>query len=82
MLLLLIHIAILTFFTVVYKMLPDGVFSNGDPSWVDCLYFSASTHTTVGYGDLTPKSPVAKLTATAHMMIVFAIVVSSFTFPW
>ena len=82
MLLLLIHVGILVFFTTVYKMLPGGMFSNTDPSWVDCLYFSASTHTTVGYGDLTPKSPVAKLVATAHMMIVFAIVVSSFTFPW
>ena len=82
MLLLLIHIGILTFFTIVYKMLPGGVFSNADPSWVDCLYFSASTHTTVGYGDLTPKSPVAKLVTTAHMLVVFAIVVSSFTLPW
>ena len=82
MLLLLIHLCILAFFTVVYKMLPGGVFSYSDPSWVDCLYFSASTHTTVGYGDLTPKSPVAKLTATAHMLIVFAIVITGFTFPW
>ena len=82
MLLLLLHISILTFFAIVYKLLPGGMFSYTDPTWVDCLYFSASTHTTVGYGDLTPKSPVAKLTATAHMLIVFAIVVSSFTFPW
>nr|QLC35874.1 potassium channel protein kcv [Acanthocystis turfacea Chlorella virus Island-Lake_Medium] len=82
MLLLLIHVCILTVFTIVYKMLPGGMFSNADPSWVDCLYFAASTHTTVGYGDLTPKSPVAKLTATAHMLIVFAIIISSFTLPW
>nr|QLC35873.1 potassium channel protein kcv [Acanthocystis turfacea Chlorella virus IL-M] len=82
MLLLIIHLSILVIFTTIYKMLPGGMFSNTDPSWVDCLYFSASTHTTVGYGDLTPKSPVAKLTATAHMLIVFAIVISGFTFPW
>ena len=82
MLLLLIHIGILAFFTIVYKMLPGGMFSHTDPSWIDCLYFSTATHTTVGYGDLTAKSPVAKLTATAHMMIVFAIVISGLQLPW
>nr|QLC35906.1 potassium channel protein kcv [Acanthocystis turfacea Chlorella virus mid_9.1] len=76
--LLLSHIVILICFTVIYKMLPGGMFSDADPSWFDCLYFSTATHTTTGYGDLTPKSPVAKLVTTVHMLTVFAIVISGF----
>jgi voltage-gated potassium channel Kch len=30
-------------------------------SWVDSLYFSAITLATVGYGDLVPTTPVAKI---------------------
>ncbi len=30
-------------------------------SWVDSLYFSVMTLTTVGYGDLSPSSDISKL---------------------
>ncbi len=30
-------------------------------SWVDCLYFMTATFTTVGYGDLVPRSDAAKI---------------------
>ena len=32
-------------------------------SWVDSLYFTVITLATVGYGDLTPTTPVGKLVA-------------------
>ena len=40
--------------TVVYRILEDW-------SWVDSFYFSAVTLTTVGFGDLSPTTTVAKL---------------------
>lgn len=30
-------------------------------TWIDCLYFSVATLTTVGYGDLAPTTDLAKL---------------------
>ncbi|MFO0898722.1 MAG: potassium channel family protein [Pirellulales bacterium] len=32
-----------------------------DPPWFDCLYLSGETFFTLGYGDLTPQTPVGKL---------------------
>ena len=40
--------------TVFYKLMEGW-------SWVDSFYFTMVTLTTVGYGDLTPSSDVAKL---------------------
>ena len=33
-------------------------------SWIDSFYFSVITLTTIGYGDLTPDTPTAKLFTT------------------
>ncbi len=46
-------------------------------SWVDAFYFSASTLTTVGFGDLTPSTDVSKLLTVAFMFVGIAIVVYS-----
>ncbi len=46
-------------------------------SWIDAFYFSASTLTTVGFGDLTPTTDFSKLFTVAFMFIGIAIVVYS-----
>ncbi len=46
--------------------------------WIDSLYFSASTITTVGYGDLYPTTHLSKLVAVAFMFFGIAVVVYSF----
>jgi hypothetical protein len=40
--------------TIVYRILEDW-------SWVDSLYFSTVTLTTVGFGDLAPSTDASKL---------------------
>jgi voltage-gated potassium channel len=44
---------------------------NGVHSWVDAFYFTVVTYSTVGYGDITPVSPVARLFSTT--MILFGL---------
>ena len=48
-------------------------------SWLDSLYFCAVTLATVGYGDITPKTPLGKLFTTFYILIgigIFAAVVN------
>ncbi len=47
-------------------------------SWIDALYFAASTITTVGYGDLSVTHDVSKIFTVIYMFVGIAIVVYSF----
>jgi len=38
-------------------------------AWIDSLYFAAATVTTVGYGDVAPKTFAGKLFTVAFMLI-------------
>ena len=78
-----VHFVILFLFTTLYKFFPGGFennFKRGDGSkdpvsWIDALYVAAATHTTTGFGDIVAESRSAKFAVTAHMLIVFTIVV-------
>jgi len=77
------HAIIFAFFTILYKYFPGGFqnnFKRGDGSrkpadWLDVIYFSTATHTTVGYGDVVADSNLAKAAVSLHMLLVFTIVV-------
>lgn len=48
-------------------------------SWLDSLYFSVITLTTIGYGDIVPKTDAGKLFTTFYVLIgigIFAAVVN------
>jgi hypothetical protein len=48
------------------------------PPWetvVDCFYFSVVTITTLGFGDIRPVSPVAKLITSAEVVAGFILIV-------
>ena len=42
--------------------------------WIDSFYFSAVSLTTVGYGDITPKSDTGKLFAVFYLFIGIGII--------
>lgn len=79
-----IHLTVLMLFVTIYYFFPGGGFeknfsvANPDKkaSWIDCLYFGVTTHSTVGFGDILPKTTGAKLCTIAHIVVVFFIVLT------
>ncbi len=45
-------------------------------SVLDSLYFSVITLTTVGYGDLSPSTPLSKIFTMAYLMVGIGIIVA------
>lgn len=41
-----------------------------DSSFLDCFYFSFTTFSTVGYGDISPKSDLTKLIVLSQQIIL------------
>jgi len=67
--LLFMHIIEIWFFGGAYFVLLNfGDFGTlegaTDANWYDCIYFSASVFTTVGFGDIVPIGPVRTLSGT------------------
>ncbi len=62
------------FFAFVYGAIgalgPNGVFAEtSDPTQADCLYFSFSTLTTTGYGDLTMSTGLGRATSIIEALL-------------
>ena len=47
--------------------------------WIDALYFSAITISTVGYGDLAPQTDIGKLFTVIYIFIGVGVFVGLFT---
>jgi hypothetical protein len=59
-------------------MIQNPILWNGikeDDKWyykiIDAFYFSISTHTSLGYGDIIPKSRLIRIITSFHMIFVF-----------
>lgn len=49
-------------------------------SWLDSFYFCVVTLSTVGYGDITPKTPAAKLFTIFYILFGVAILAASLSY--
>ena len=74
---LITHFAIIVIFAIIYKEINNNdlkSFSNEKKmDMFDAFYFSAITHTTVGFGDISPETKYAKLSSMTHVLLVFFI---------
>jgi len=64
-----LHAVIFSIFTLIYSLVDFRKHFGADPK--DVLYFSTTVHSTVGFGDITPKTPTAKTLVTMHMVLSF-----------
>lgn len=53
--------------TVAYRFLEDW-------SWLDSLYFSVITLTTIGYGDFSPKTNLGKLFTMGYIIVGVSLI--------
>jgi len=60
-------IAILAIGTVFYHFIENW-------SWIDSLYFSVITLTTVGFGDFVPTSPLSKIFTIGYIIVGIGII--------
>jgi Ion channel len=73
---------VLAFALVYYPHIPSGfTFSGGhaEPGWVDAIYFSGVTLTTVGYGDVVPRFTTLRFLAlfeSASGLIVISLAIT------
>lgn len=61
---------------VLYSQLPKDSFNFKDP--IDPYYFSMTTISTVGLGDLKPKTTLAKMIVMSQMLMIAIGAISSF----
>ncbi len=53
-----------------FNVAPEAV----SPVWIESLYFSGTTLTTVGYGDIAPQTPLGQALATLLMVTGYGII--------
>jgi voltage-gated potassium channel len=70
-----VNLFVFVFFTtsVVFAVFVDK--STGPEGYIDALYFTVTTLTTTGYGDITPTTPGGKLFAVLIMVVGVALFV-------
>lgn len=75
--------AVLVYATVYFSINDQIGFSNGEAHGpIDCLYFSMVTFSTLGYGDVLPKSSLARLLCGSEALIgafTMGLVVAGFS---
>jgi uncharacterized membrane protein YphA (DoxX/SURF4 family) len=68
-------------FLVAFILLSGTFFYHGAEhfSWLDSFYFSVTTLTTVGYGDLTPHTGVGKIFTIIYIFVGLGIILGFIT---
>jgi hypothetical protein len=72
------HLFVVFLFSISYYVVSNYIDDNAkkDPlSPLDCFYYSLATQTTVGYGDITAKTPAMKVATIFQLVTLYAVFV-------
>ena len=72
------HLFIVFLFATSYYIVSNYIDNNQkrDPlSPLDCFYYSLATQTTVGYGDISAKTPAMKIATIMQLMTIYGVFV-------
>ena len=70
---LIIYFILMVYFPECWEGLPESDIY----TLFDAFYFTTATHTSIGYGDITPKTRKLRLITSIHMLIVFSLILVS-----
>ena len=78
-----IYIFFIVIFTIIYtimynydnKSLEDITNSEKKLSQLDILYYTITTQTTIGYGDILPRTTFAKIINMTHLLIIMYLLI-------
>ena len=66
-------------FATMYYMLPSTWFDHKFDSYLEAIYFSGITITTLGYGDIAPEHAIPQLLSVYEVLCGFILLIVSFT---
>jgi voltage-gated potassium channel len=69
---ILFQLIMVIIFSLIYYFIDDNNFNNMGPTYLDNLYFSFITFASIGYGDITPNTPLAKILVIIQSMLLIS----------
>jgi len=74
---ILLNVALISlFYGIIYSQMKPGSFNFKSP--VDPFYFALTTMSSVGYGEITPQTDVAKMLVMSQQLALMGEIASSF----
>ena len=68
-----LNLVIIFVYAIIYQQIKTQIYGlDEDSSFIDCLYFSFTIQSTVGFGDLGPKTKIAKIIVMSQQLILIS----------
>lgn len=71
------HLMVFLSFLMLYLAIDMKEHFGVPNTWSNACYFTVTTHSTTGFGDITPKTSLAKWMVTLHMLITWGVIALS-----
>ena len=67
------NLVVIFIYAIIYQQIKTQFYGlDDDSSFIDCLYFSFTIQSTVGFGDLGPKTKFAKIIVMSQQLILIS----------